>query len=78
MSVFRTSRLRVSDERGLALISVIGIGSVLLGLTAIIAVQSVNNLSQARQQKYFEQAIQVADMGINDSLFRLSENETYN
>jgi hypothetical protein len=75
--MFGSSRLRVSEERGLALISVIGIGSVLLGLTAIVAVQSVNNLSQARHQKYFEQAIQVADMGINDTLFRLSENEDY-
>lgn len=59
------------DQRGIALVSVVGIASILLVLVTILAFQSVTNLRQVGTESRYEKAVQVADAGVDAILFRL-------
>ena len=61
------------DERGVALITVMGLAGILFVITTTIAVQSLNNLRQAGGEKRYEQTIQVADAGLERALFELNK-----
>src|SRR5690349_10209598 len=66
--------IRGRDERGIALITVMGIAGILFVVTTTIALQSFNNLKQVGNERRFEQSIQVADAGIEQGLFELNKN----
>jgi hypothetical protein len=66
-----------TDERGIALVTVIGVAGILFILTTLVAVQSVNNLSQAGRERRFEQALHVADAGIDHTLFEIVKDKDY-
>jgi hypothetical protein len=61
------------NERGVALITVMGMAGVLFVITTTIAIQSLNNLRQAGGEKRYEQTIQVADAGLERGLFELNK-----
>jgi hypothetical protein len=66
-------RRLLPDDRGTSMVLVIGIGAVLSIIAAVMAAQSINNLRQAGNERRYEQALHVADAGIDDSLYRLSQ-----
>ena len=61
------------DERGVALITVMGLAGILFVITTTIAVQSLTNLQQAGGERRYEQTIQVADAGLERALFELNK-----
>src|SRR5215210_7540048 len=68
----RACRL-ATDERGMALIMVVGTASVLAIITAVIAVQSISNLRQAGTERTYERSLHVADAGVDQMLFRIRQ-----
>src|SRR5215210_8761481 len=68
----RACRL-ATDERGMAMIMVIGTASVLAIITAVIAVQSISNLRQAGTERAFERSLHVADAGVDQMLYRIKK-----
>jgi hypothetical protein len=74
----RRSRSRsLRGEKGMGLITVIGIAGVLAILTTTIAVRSVNDLKQVGHQRRWEQAIHAGDAGLDHTLFELSKAASY-
>src|ERR671923_152513 len=67
------TRQTLSDERGMAMIMVVGTASVLAIIVAVIAVQSIANLRQAGNERLFERALHVADAGVDHTLFKLRQ-----
>lgn len=65
----------LGDERGMALIMVVGTASVLSIISSVIAVQSISNLRQNATERTFERALHVSEAGVDDLLFRLRETE---
>jgi len=63
----------MANERGVAMITVMGVAGVLFGATSLIAVQGINNLRQASGERLFEQALHVADAGVDRTLFEVRE-----
>ncbi len=70
-----TSRARTlhGDERGIAMIMVIGISSIMAIVTTVIVTQSINGLRGAGSERRYEQALHVADAGIDHQLFKLRD-----
>ena len=71
-------RLPSRDESGLAMITVIGIATILFAVATTMFVQTMTNLGMATQEESFEQSIQVADAGVEEALFQLNKLETWN
>jgi hypothetical protein len=71
------TRGRCSDERGIAMVSVVGMSAILFGFATIVMTRSISDYNQVRHDRRFEQAIQVADSGVDHMLFKLGTDLTY-
>lgn len=76
--IARYRRRSRSDERGVAMITVIGVSATLLVFATVIASQGINNMRQTRRQRVDEQALHVADAGFEWALFKIAEDPTFN
>ena len=73
--IFRTLR----NDKGVAMVMVLGVAGVLAILAIVVSVQSVVNLQQAGNERAFEQALQNADAGIDRGLYLIKSTKgTYN
>src|SRR5687768_8372368 len=78
MSLLRASARRHSaDERGIALVSVVGMSAILFAIAAIVMTRNISDYNQVRNDRRFEQAIQVADSGVDHTLFKVGAEQTY-
>jgi hypothetical protein len=71
-------RARLDDERGIAMITVVVIGTVLFLLAAVMAARSISSLNQVVVQRSWERALHVAETGIHRTLYELVNDQTYN
>src|SRR5918999_921211 len=71
-------RARLDDERGIAMITVVVIGTVLFLLAAVVAARSISSLNQVVVQRSWERALHVAETGIHRTLYELVNDQTYN
>jgi hypothetical protein len=71
-------RARLDDERGIAMITVVVIGTVLFLLAAVMAARSIRSLNQVVVQRSWERALHVAETGIHRTLYELVNDQTYN
>lgn len=75
------ARLRpshVADERGIALVSVVLMMAILFVFAATIFARSLSDYNQVRSDRLFQQTLQVADSGVDHTLFMLSKNLNHN
>lgn len=68
---------RLADERGIALVSVVLLSSILFSLGAVVIGRSLSDYNQVRGDRRFEQTIQVADSGVDRTLFKVGADPTY-
>src|SRR5687768_9243283 len=66
-----------NDDRGIALITVILLSSVIVLTLTTIAVRTTSSLDQARLEKRREQALHTGDAGIDQTLALLTQNRYY-
>jgi hypothetical protein len=71
-------RARLDDERGIAMITVVVIGTILFLLAAVMAARSISSLNQVVVQRSWERALHVAESGIHRTLYELVNDQTYN
>ena len=67
----------LDNDRGMALIVVMGTSLVLFILATVIVTRSLNDQRQVRRQRLHEQAIHVADAGLERGLYQLEQDATY-
>jgi hypothetical protein len=67
-----------SDESGFGLILVVGFTMVLLIMLMVGAAVSINSLRSSRTHATFEQALAVAEAGVDQTLAILQQDKTYN
>jgi len=66
-----------ADERGIAMVSVVGMSAILFSIAAVIFTRNLSDYNQVRSDRRFEQAIQVADSGVDHTLFKVGANPSY-
>src|SRR5690349_16517136 len=71
-------RRRQQDDTGFALILVMGMTVVILGLLLVGATVSINSLRSTKVHGNFEQALAVAEAGVDQTLARLQVDTSYN
>lgn len=76
--VYRFLRRQSADERGIAMVTVVGMSAILFSIAAVIFTRNLSNYNQVRGDRRFEQAIQVADSGVDHALFKVGADPTYN
>lgn len=76
-SIPSSARRQTSDERGIAMVSVVGMSAILFAIAAIVMTRNVSDYNQVRSDRRFEQAIQVADSGVDHTLFKVGQNPSY-
>jgi len=69
-------RLR-SDERGMAIAAVMFLGLAVVMLTSVVAVRAFRQSGSVATDARWEQALHVAESGLDDGLVRIYENEDY-
>lgn len=72
-----SARRHSADERGIALVSVVGMSAILFAIAAIVMTRNISDYNQVRSDRRFEQAIQVADSGVDHMLFKVGATPTY-
>lgn len=72
-----SARRRLADERGIAMVSVVGMSAILFAIAAIVMSRNFSDYNQVRSDRRFEQAIQVADSGVDHTLFKVGATPTY-
>jgi hypothetical protein len=70
-------RLRRRDERGSALLVVIGAMTVLSLVVGVALTHAVRTLDTSQHARDFKQALAAAEAGVDDYLARLNRNDTY-
>src|SRR5688572_22705281 len=77
-SIFRAyARRRLTDERGIAMVSVVLMGAILFGIAATVMTRNISDYNQVRNDRRFEQAIQVADSGVDHTLYKVGATPSY-
>jgi hypothetical protein len=71
------SARRLSDERGIAMISVVLMGAILFAIAATVMTRNISDYNQVRSDRRFEQAIQVADSGVDHTLYKVGVTPSY-
>jgi hypothetical protein len=75
---FRMSARRHSaDERGIAMVSTVLMGAILFAIAAIVMTRNFSDYNQVRSDRRFEQAIQVADSGVDHTLYKVGAAPSY-
>lgn len=75
---FRAStRRQVADERGIAMVSVVGMSAILFAIAAVVMTRNISDYNQVRSDRRFEQAIQVADSGVDHTLYKVGATPSY-
>lgn len=69
-------RLR-DDERGMAIAAVMFLGLAIVMLTSVVAVRAFRQSGSVGGDARWEQALHVAESGLDDGLVRIFENEDY-
>lgn len=78
ISLFRASvRQHADDEQGIAMVSVVGMSAILFAVAAIVMTRNLSDYNLVRSDRRFEQAIQVADSGVDHTLFKVGASTTY-
>lgn len=70
-------RMRRGDDSGIAMISVMGFGLILLIVAGVVLDYGVNSLRQAGRDQGFQGAIAAAEAGIDDYLYRVNSDSNY-
>jgi hypothetical protein len=68
----------VADERGIALVSVVLMMAILFVFAATIFARSLSDYNQVRSDRLFQQTLQVADSGVDHTLFMLTKDLNHN
>lgn len=68
---------RGTDDSGIALITVIAMGFVLMLLAGAILSYGIGSLKQARRDQNFHAALAAADAGVEDYLYRINGDSSY-
>ena len=71
------ARRRLTDERGIAMVSVVLMGAILFGIAATVMTRNISDYNQVRSDRRFEQAIQVADSGVDHTLYKVGATPSY-
>lgn len=61
-------RRRLGDDSGIGMVLVIGIMALVTGLIATAAIVAINGLRQSTERTHYEQAVAVAEQGIDQTL----------
>ena len=82
MRVFRlllasAPRRDLAEEQGIAMVSVVGMSAILFAVAAIVMTRNMSDYNQVRSDRRFEQAIQIADSGVDHTLYRVGANPTF-
>lgn len=67
-----------SGDDGFGLILVMGMSVILLGLVGLLTTVAIRSLQSSQQHAQFEQALSVAETGIDETLANLQRNRTFN
>lgn len=59
------------------MVSVVGMSAILFALAAIVMTRNFSDYNQVRSDRRFEQAIQVADSGVDHTLFKVGATPSY-
>ena len=59
------------------MVSVVGMSAILFAVAAIVMTRNFSDYNQVRSDRRFEQAIQVADSGVDHALFKVGANPSY-
>lgn len=70
-------RRRLAEEQGIAMVLVVGMSAILFGMAAIVMTRSFSDYNQVVNDRRFEQAIQVADSGVDHTLYKVGANLAY-
>jgi hypothetical protein len=70
-------RRRLADEQGIAMVSVVGMSAILFAIAAIVMTRNISDYNQVRGDRRFEQAIQVADSGVDHTLYKVGALPSY-
>jgi hypothetical protein len=70
-------RMSRRDEEGSGLLMVMGFMTIVLGLVTVVSAVSIRTLTSSRNHVTFEQALDVAESGIDQTLARLQKNANY-
>jgi len=65
------------DERGMAIAAVMFLGLAVVMLTSVVAVRAFRQSGTVHSDAQWEQALHVAESGLDDGLVRIHENEDY-
>jgi hypothetical protein len=72
------ARARLADEQGIAMITVVVIGTIVFLLGVVMAMRSIRSLNQVVAQRSWERALHVAETGIHRTLYELVNDPAYN
>jgi hypothetical protein len=72
-----SARRHSSDERGIAMVSTVLMGAILFAIAAIVMTRNFSDYNQVRSDRRFEQAIQVADSGVDHTLYKVGATPSY-
>jgi hypothetical protein len=67
-----------TGDEGFGLILVIGMSVILLGLIGLLTTVAIRSLESSRQHAQFEQAIAIAETGIDQTLATVARDRTFN
>jgi hypothetical protein len=76
MTTSRTTS-RLDDERGVALITVLGLSLAIAILVSASVAYALNTMPQVRDHEDWNAALAAAEAGVDDALFRLNQNSSY-
>lgn len=65
------------EERGFAMVAVLLMSVILFIVAATITARSLSDYDQVRSERLFQRALQVADAGVDGTLFKLGPNPAY-
>lgn len=71
------ARLRASDDTGFAMVTVLGIGTVMTGLMLASLAYAMQVMPQARRDQDWNAALAAAQAGVDDYVSRLNKNDSY-
>jgi cytoskeletal protein CcmA (bactofilin family) len=70
-------RRRLAEEQGIAMVLVVGMSAILFAIAAIVMTRNFSDYNQVRSNRRFEQAIQVADSGVDHTLYKVGALPSY-
>ena len=70
-------RRLLSDERGLAVITVTLVGVVVAGVMAVLMFNTMRNYRELRQERQYDEVLVLAESGLDEAIFELNSDNDF-